>query len=421
MLLAELTDWIIDYLWTDPPALLSCALTCTAWLPTSRLHLRRPTVLIIRRATMLRDIASVLCSTRKRRLFELVETLIIIDDPVKPFTRIFPICLHAEALPNLKKIIMEDVDWARPAQNPHHLFFRALSTFDRVHTVELQRCRFQHTTALIRTIHALPTLRPLYSCYCEPATSLSRCALTCKAWNRASLYHLRRFLSIRGILQLQRVAQALSSTSSRVDYARVETLYVWEHRGDPLFHVLPFCIYAPLLPNLTKVIIQDIDWPTCRVQPHRQFFLMLSWFKNVTSVEFNSCRFRHFTELLCIMRSFPRFKLANTLLRNHTCCHLDADCIVKRGYHITFKASPETGNGAMQLTIHTESLPGMPRRIVKVSRNMDYVPKTMNSRRHYTSSGWQRSRSEICVPKSFFATVDVKQNFTAYSYRTSSH
>jgi len=157
----EVWDHIIDFLWTDPPALLSCALTCRAWLPTSRLHLRRETVLTIRNATMLNCVADVLCSRRRRRLFELVETLRIVDDPVRPFARSFAFCLHKAALPNLTSIVMENIDWSTPAQEPYYQYFRSLSAFKGVRVVELKRCRFRRAAVIFNVLRAFHKLRPL--------------------------------------------------------------------------------------------------------------------------------------------------------------------------------------------------------------------------------------------------------------------
>ncbi|KAH9832012.1 uncharacterized protein C8Q71DRAFT_277088 [Rhodofomes roseus] len=155
----ELWDHVVDFLWTDPPTLLSCALTCKAWLPASQHHLRRQTTMTIRNETMLKCIANVLCSRRSRRLFELVETVRVVEDPTRPFVRTVPFRLPASALPALTRIVMENICWMIPAQEPHHQFFESLSVLARAHekgagAIELVQCRFRRVHAYARRLES---------------------------------------------------------------------------------------------------------------------------------------------------------------------------------------------------------------------------------------------------------------------------
>lgn len=66
----ELVDETLDHLWDDPKALTACALTCRAWVPTTRVHLFRTVLLsslssTIRFSTLLKDTPSIARCVRK--------------------------------------------------------------------------------------------------------------------------------------------------------------------------------------------------------------------------------------------------------------------------------------------------------------------------------------------------------------------
>ncbi|KZT65229.1 hypothetical protein DAEQUDRAFT_768993 [Daedalea quercina L-15889] len=163
---------IIDFLWTEPSTLLSCALTCKAFLPASQYHLQRQTALTIRNELMLKYVAHVLSSTRRssRRLFELVETLRIVEDPARPFVRTVPFRLRADALPNLTRIVMENIDWTSRTQEPHPQFIERWSFFHPSMTRAVEFVfRFRRESALRDIVSAFKRRRSFpVSAHVEP-------------------------------------------------------------------------------------------------------------------------------------------------------------------------------------------------------------------------------------------------------------
>lgn len=194
------------------------------------------------------------------------------------------------------------------------------------------------------TVHIPPELTDqMIDFLWDDVSTLANCALTCKTWYPASLYHLRRNLVVRSASGLRRAAQGLISPSSRPQYASVEMLHVHEDSQRPFFHNLPLFIHGPFLPALRTVILHDVDWLTYRhPRPHpTHFHLKLSWFTSVTTVVFRNCRFRDLTELLCVVRSFPRLRALGKLpaLQDDA---LIATLMAHGTFDITFK-SPQGG------------------------------------------------------------------------------
>ncbi|OCH89217.1 hypothetical protein OBBRIDRAFT_34336 [Obba rivulosa] len=155
----ELWEHVIDYMHDDVRVLLTCALTCRAWLPRSRCHLYR-SVDIYHNATLYRFAETL---SNAPHLGNLVEELQIHENrnELKDPFPLFPEVLSAK-LNRLQNIVMIGATKAsRVYFGLYNESFALLPQFTTVTSLTVDRVRFDSVDALGQFISSFPSLSHL--------------------------------------------------------------------------------------------------------------------------------------------------------------------------------------------------------------------------------------------------------------------
>ncbi|KAH9920410.1 uncharacterized protein B0H18DRAFT_598155 [Fomitopsis serialis] len=154
----ELIDLICEFLRLDPFTLTRCCLVCHAWYQAAR-HLFWHEMLWLFSREALDDFAHTLISKGNRSYGKNFDNLHIWEDPRRPIAHIWPMRIPGYLLPRAKVLELCNFDWA--ATRPHDLFFRFLSYYTSITTLEIKQSRFRDATQLRRIFNALPSLETL--------------------------------------------------------------------------------------------------------------------------------------------------------------------------------------------------------------------------------------------------------------------
>ena len=160
-------EHVIDFLWNDPPSLLSCALTCHALAYRSRILLHRKTILTIRSAEEMQLYAGILAYRRSRGLLAKLRTLHIIDSTIKPFVHTLPLFFPLQHLPEVAMVALEGINWS--ILEPHTAFFRKLAELPTAESICLHRCILRPAAHAVRLVRSLSRLQDAAERQCSAA------------------------------------------------------------------------------------------------------------------------------------------------------------------------------------------------------------------------------------------------------------
>ncbi|KZT70022.1 hypothetical protein DAEQUDRAFT_765054 [Daedalea quercina L-15889] len=137
---ADLVYHVLDCLWSDPWALLNCALTCRTWRDASRRLLRRGRGLEINDSENLDRVSRLVNSRKTRHFFQNLEHLYIGDDKEKPFMHVLPLRLPGMLFPRVRILRLAQIDWA--TRRPHASTFILATSFASVVDLNISNSRF---------------------------------------------------------------------------------------------------------------------------------------------------------------------------------------------------------------------------------------------------------------------------------------
>ncbi|KAH9919915.1 uncharacterized protein B0H18DRAFT_619909 [Fomitopsis serialis] len=158
----ELIDYICELLRLDPFTLTRWSLVCHAWYHAARrvsLRLRGTQQLTLTTREILDDYAHMLWSHGNRPYGKTFDSLLITEDPRRPFIRVFPIRIPGYVLPQVTTLWIQGFDCA--VTRPHDRFFRSLSCYTSITRLNIVGCRFRSMAELRRISNALPMLEDL--------------------------------------------------------------------------------------------------------------------------------------------------------------------------------------------------------------------------------------------------------------------
>ncbi|KAH9831824.1 uncharacterized protein C8Q71DRAFT_286644 [Rhodofomes roseus] len=152
----------------------------------------------------------------------------------------------------------------------------------------------------------------------EPVQLAVSCTRICPAWYHAARRVLRRHsITWRAREALQDYAHTLISHRNAPYRKRFRELGIYDNASKPFAHVWPMFIRGWILPGLRSVTLEDLDWST--KPPHNSFFIYLSSYTSVSSLQMYDCRFRSLPDLRRVINALPN--LTSLLLRNVTLQH----------------------------------------------------------------------------------------------------
>ncbi|TFY51665.1 hypothetical protein EVJ58_g10446 [Rhodofomes roseus] len=130
----------------------------------------------------------------------------------------------------------------------------------------------------------------------EPVQLAVSCTRICPAWYHAA----RRLLPAHNITwrtreALQDYAHTLTSHRNAPYRKRFQQLWIYDNASKPFAHVWPIFIPGWILPELDFVHLVDLDWST--KTPHDSFFVYLSSYTSISSLQMYDCRFRSLLDL----------------------------------------------------------------------------------------------------------------------------
>jgi len=161
----ELTDYIIDFAWDDPPTLRSCALTCRAWRAASELHLAAYHGLRLWNVADLALASKRVARPESRRFLRVIEVMGVRESSERPFVHTVPLCIPGLFVPRLRSIAFSNIGFCdrevavAPAVNWHPSFFSLLSSYKSVTDLIIGNSRFRDWKDLGRIVGALSALK----------------------------------------------------------------------------------------------------------------------------------------------------------------------------------------------------------------------------------------------------------------------
>ncbi|KAH9830666.1 uncharacterized protein C8Q71DRAFT_911229 [Rhodofomes roseus] len=152
----------------------------------------------------------------------------------------------------------------------------------------------------------------------EPVQLAVSCTRICPAWYHAA----RRLLPAHNITwrtreALQDYAHTLTSHRNAPYRKRFQQLWIYDNASKPFAHVWPIFIPVWILPELDFVHLVDLDWST--KTPHDSFFVYLSSYTSISSLQMYDCRFRSLLDLRRVINALP--SLTWLYFRNVTLQH----------------------------------------------------------------------------------------------------
>ncbi|KAH9830672.1 uncharacterized protein C8Q71DRAFT_911231 [Rhodofomes roseus] len=153
----------------------------------------------------------------------------------------------------------------------------------------------------------------------EPVQLAVSCTRICPAWYHAARRLLPEHATItcRTREALQDYAHTLTSHRNAPYRNRFETLSIYNNASKPFAHVWPIFIPGWILPVLRSVTLKDLDWST--KTPHDSFFVYLSSYTSISSLQMYDCRFRSLPDLRRVINALP--SLTWLYFRNVTLQH----------------------------------------------------------------------------------------------------
>ncbi|KAH9842557.1 uncharacterized protein C8Q71DRAFT_208310 [Rhodofomes roseus] len=214
----ELTDYIIDFAWDDPPTLRSCTLTCRAWRPRSKLHLRAFDMISLKSVADLAVWTKRVARPESRRFLTHIHSMFVWEDPERPFIHIIPLCISGMFVPRLQTITFTNLGRLESAitMNWHHSFFSLLASYKAVTELTIYGGRLHEMEDLRRIVEVLPSLKVVSISalnFVRPprGAGLVQEQEHCRSWKRHSLDHLKFLGSVTdGHLELLRCLQFFS-------------------------------------------------------------------------------------------------------------------------------------------------------------------------------------------------------------------
>ncbi|KAH9918014.1 uncharacterized protein B0H18DRAFT_684616 [Fomitopsis serialis] len=154
----ELIDHIFEILRYDPFTLTRCRFICHAWYHAAK-RLFWGSWLELGTREVLDDCVHMFLSNGNRPYGKTFTSLKIVEDPQRPFIRVFPMCIPGYILPRLTSLGIEDFDCA--VARPHDRFFHSLSYYTGITRLGITQCCFRSMAELRRISNALPSLEHL--------------------------------------------------------------------------------------------------------------------------------------------------------------------------------------------------------------------------------------------------------------------
>ncbi|KAH9923253.1 uncharacterized protein B0H18DRAFT_1212289 [Fomitopsis serialis] len=169
----EIQEHILDHLYDDPPTLRACCLTCSTWVPTTRLHIFR--VVKLRNTRDCLRFLSTLESTSEAHggggvgalIRELkLPTMQLCQEDRKKGMRLDLVCQILRRLPNVEVLVMERFDWRSLAESlipddsgvslVHAI--RSVFPFPRLSRLLLRSIIIRSPSEVLQFISAFPSL-----------------------------------------------------------------------------------------------------------------------------------------------------------------------------------------------------------------------------------------------------------------------
>ncbi|KAH9830643.1 uncharacterized protein C8Q71DRAFT_862394 [Rhodofomes roseus] len=151
----------------------------------------------------------------------------------------------------------------------------------------------------------------------EPLILLD-CMRVCRAWYHAARRLLSRpWMTWRNREALQDDAHTLISHRNAPYRKHFKDLSIYDDASNPFAHVWPMFIPGSMLPKVRSVELVGLDWST--KTPHDSFFVYLSSYTSVWSLDLRDCRFRSLTDLRRVINALPN--LTSLGLHNVTLQH----------------------------------------------------------------------------------------------------
>ncbi|KAH9831823.1 uncharacterized protein C8Q71DRAFT_861498 [Rhodofomes roseus] len=138
----------------------------------------------------------------------------------------------------------------------------------------------------------------------EPVQLAVSCTRICPAWYHAA----RRLLPAHDITcrtreALQDHAHTLTSLRNAPCRKRFWRVRISDNASKPFAHVWPMFIPGWILPELRDVELVALDWST--KTPHDSFFIYLSSYTSISSLQMYDCRFRSLPDLRRVINALP--------------------------------------------------------------------------------------------------------------------
>ncbi|TFY56408.1 hypothetical protein EVJ58_g7665 [Rhodofomes roseus] len=130
----------------------------------------------------------------------------------------------------------------------------------------------------------------------EPVQLAISCMRICPAWYHAARRVLPEdSITWRSREALQDYAHTLISHRNAPYRKRFKTLWILDDTSKPFAHVWPMFVPGWMLPELSFVAFCNHDWSA--KTPHDSFFVHLSSYTSVLSLQLHDCKFRSLTDL----------------------------------------------------------------------------------------------------------------------------
>lgn len=147
--IAEVLDRIIDHLHEDDDDLRSCALVAKRWLPSSRFHLFRTTVIDSEE-----DLEWLSRQVRQNPSIGAVIRTLELVDPFSDGVAFAKLIAITHATPTLAELILDTIDWDGPGVGT----LTPLTCGSSIRSVAIVNCSFEDRAALVGCLQAFPRL-----------------------------------------------------------------------------------------------------------------------------------------------------------------------------------------------------------------------------------------------------------------------